>query len=155
MTVITMMALEPGGLLTMMVAARLGDCPGLAESMMESLRCSHDGTVSWPHPSLAVFSMPSAMANRRRHPKPKTSAQRRWCRWSWDCYCGKNISGLFLVYLCVTYNRFWPSGRYVFTFSGMFDALERGNEEKSEKWTLLLRGITIDESECFYRSVHV
>ena len=65
MTVITMMVLEPRGSLAMTVVARLGDCPGLAELMMESLCCSHDGTVSRPHPSLAVFSMPSAMANRR------------------------------------------------------------------------------------------
>ena len=102
MTVITMMASEPGGLLTTMVAARLGDCPGLAESMMESLRCSHDGTVSRPHPSLAVFSMPSAMANRRWLPKPKMLARRRQCRWCWNWsnhnYCGKNISGRFLVF---------------------------------------------------------
>ena len=65
MTVITMMVSEPGGSLAMTVAVRLGDCPGLAELMMESLRCSHDRTVSRPHPSLAIFSMPSAMANRR------------------------------------------------------------------------------------------
>ena len=64
MTVITMMASEPGDFQEMKVAARLGDCPGLVKSTTESLRCSHEVTVSWPHLSLAVFSMPSAMANR-------------------------------------------------------------------------------------------
>ena len=155
MTVITMMASEPRDFQAMKVAVRLGDCPGLVESMMVSLCFSHEVTVSQLHPSLVVFEMANEMTKRRWHPEPKMLARRRQCQWSWDCYCGKNISGWFLVYLCVTYNRFWPSGRYVFTFSGMFDALERGNEEKSEKWTLLLWGITIDESECFYRSVHV
>ena len=56
--------------------------------------------------------------------------------------------------LRVTYNMFRPSGRYVFVFSSMFNALERGNEKNSAKWTLPLRGITIDESGSFYRSVH-
>ena len=60
-----MMASEPGDLLAMTVAARLNDCPGLVESMIESLHCSHEVAVSLPHPSLAVFSMPSAMSNRR------------------------------------------------------------------------------------------
>ena len=58
-----------------------------------------------------------------------------------------------LSVLRVTYNIFWPSGRYVFVFSSMFNALEGDNEENSAKWTLL-RGITIDESEYFYRSIH-
>ena len=66
----------------------------------------------------------------------------------------KEYQRSILSVLRVTYNMFWPSGRYVFMFSSMLDALERGNEEKSAKWTLPLRGITIDESEYFYRSVH-
>ena len=55
-----------------------------------------------------------------------------------------------LSVLRVTYNMFRPSGRYVFVFSSMFNALEGDNEEKSAKWTLPLRGITIDESESIF-----
>ena len=65
MTVITMMASEPGDFQAMKVAARLGDCPGLVESMMASLRCSHEVTVSRLHPSLVVFKMANEMTKRR------------------------------------------------------------------------------------------
>ena len=154
MSVITTMASEPWGLQAMTVAARLGNCPGLVESMIEKLCCSHEVIVTQPHPSLTVFLMPSAMANKRWHPKPKLLAQRWQCRWSWDCYCGKNISSLFLVCLCMTCNSFWSSGGYVSVLSSMLDALERGNEEKSAKWMLPLWGMTIDKSEGLYRCVH-
>ena len=65
MTVITMMASEPGDFQAMKVAVRLGDCPGLVELMMASLRCSHEVTVSRLHPSLVVFEMANKMAKRR------------------------------------------------------------------------------------------
>ena len=66
----------------------------------------------------------------------------------------KEYQWLVLSVLHVTYNMFWPSGRYVFVFSSMFNTLEGDNEENSAKWTLPLQEITIDESEYFYRSVH-
>ena len=62
----------------------------------------------------------------------------------------KEYQWSILSVLHVTYNMFRPSGRYVFVFSSMFNALEGDNEEKSAKWTLPLRGITIDESESIF-----
>ena len=45
----------------------------------------------------------------------------------------KEYQWLILSVLCVTYNMFCPSGKYVFMFSSMLDALERDNEEKSAR----------------------